>query len=156
MVLVCGCGGEGWLCSSSDASSSPLEVSSSSELEAEGGSSTGGARFGAIEKQRGVGTRKGDDLGATYSHYFDRERKFAAAAKITRRFSIKENIVMVGGSWNMDHRTTIKSRFDNLGNLATLIEYEIKPKSNLTISTVFNAESLDTFPGIGLILSLVL
>jgi len=85
-------------------------------------------------------TRKGDDLGATYSHYFDRERKFAAAAKITRRFSIKESIVMVGGSWTM----------------ATLIEHEIKPKSNLTISTVFNAKSLDTFPGIGLILSLVL
>ncbi|KAL9371135.1 hypothetical protein Peur_036275 [Populus x canadensis] len=85
-------------------------------------------------------TRKGEDLGATYSHYFDRERKFAAAAKITRRFSIKENIVMVGGSWTM----------------ATLIEHEIKPKSNLTISTVFNAKSLDTFPGIGLILSLVL
>lgn len=101
-------------------------------------------------------TRKGDDLGATYSHYFDRERKFAAAAKITRRFSIKENTVMVGGSWTKDHRTTIKSRFDNLGNLATLIEHEIKPKSNLTISTVFNAKSLDTFPGIGLILSLVL
>lgn len=74
-------------------------------------------------------TRKGDDLGATYSHYFDRERKFAAAAKITRRFSIKENIVMVGGSWTM----------------ATLIEHEIKPKSNLTISTVFNANPLTRF-----------
>jgi len=36
---------------------------------------------------------------------------------------------MVGGSWTM----------------ATLIEHEIKPKSNLTISTVFNANPLTRF-----------
>ncbi|CAK7330151.1 unnamed protein product [Dovyalis caffra] len=97
---------------------------------------------------------EGDFLRASYVHYFDHEKKVAAAASISRHFSGKENLLVVGGSWTMDNLTTIKARFDNHGRIGTLLQHEIKPKSNLTISIEFDARALDKRPAIGLALSL--
>ncbi|CAK7330153.1 unnamed protein product [Dovyalis caffra] len=47
----------------------------------------------------GLGTKvdKADLLRASYVHYFDHEKKVAAAAVICRKFSTKEDSLIVGG-----------------------------------------------------------
>ncbi|CAK7330149.1 unnamed protein product [Dovyalis caffra] len=99
---------------------------------------------------------KGDFLRASYIHYFDRKKKVAAAAVISRRFSKKENTLIVGGSWIMDNLTTVKARFDYHGKMKMLLQHKIKPKSRLTVSSEFDTKAINKIPGIGLTLSLVL
>ncbi|XP_011030421.1 PREDICTED: mitochondrial outer membrane protein porin 2-like [Populus euphratica] len=99
---------------------------------------------------------KGDSLRASYIHYFDHERKVAAAAVIGWTLSSKENAFAVGGSWIMDDLTTIKARFDSRGKLFTVLHHKIKPKSYFTISGEFEPKALDKTPEIRLGLSLVL
>uniref|UniRef100_A0A6N2KEQ0 Uncharacterized protein n=1 Tax=Salix viminalis TaxID=40686 RepID=A0A6N2KEQ0_SALVM len=99
---------------------------------------------------------RGDFLSASYIHYFDHERKVAAAAVIGRTFSRKENAYAVGGAWIVDDLTTIKMRFDSFGKVVTALQHKIKPKSSLTIIGEFEPKALDKTPSIRLGLSLVL
>lgn len=99
---------------------------------------------------------RGDFLSASYIHYFDHERKVAAAAVIGRTFSRKENAFAVGGAWIVDDLTTIKTRYDSFGKVVTALQHKIKPKSSLTIIGEFEPKALDKTPSIRLGLSLVL
>ncbi|KAJ6424430.1 hypothetical protein OIU84_025256 [Salix udensis] len=104
----------------------------------------------------GFGKTRGDFLNASYIHYFDHERRVAAAAVIGRTFSRKENAYAVGGAWIVDDLTTIKMRFDSFGKVVTALQHKIKPKSSLTIIGEFEPKALDKTPSIRLGLSLVL
>ncbi|KAJ6302592.1 hypothetical protein OIU77_016648 [Salix suchowensis] len=95
---------------------------------------------------------RGDFLSASYIHYFDHERKVAAAAVIGRTFSRKENAFAVGGAWIVDDLTTIKTRYDSFGKVVTALQHKIKPKSSLTIIGEFEPKALDKTPSIRLVL----
>ncbi|KAB5520679.1 hypothetical protein DKX38_024998 [Salix brachista] len=99
---------------------------------------------------------KGDFLRASYIHYFDHKKKVAAAAVISHRFSKKENALTVGGSWIMDNITTVKARLDDRGKIMMLLQYGIKSKSCLTITSEFDTKSFNKIPGIGLAFSCAL
>ncbi|KAL3580400.1 hypothetical protein D5086_018235 [Populus alba] len=55
-------------------------------------------------------TNKGNLLRASYAHYFDHEKKVAEAAVVSRMLSEKENVLVVGGTWIMDDKTTLLVR----------------------------------------------
>ncbi|KAG6762602.1 hypothetical protein POTOM_033114 [Populus tomentosa] len=80
-------------------------------------------------------TNKGNLLRASYAHYFDHEKKVAEAAVVSRMLSEKENVLVVGGTWIMDDKTTVKARFDSRGKLVTLLHHKIKPRTCIKISS---------------------
>lgn len=90
-------------------------------------------------------TNKGILLWASYAHYFDHE-KVAEAAVVSRMLSEKENVLVVGGTWIMDDKTTVKARFDSRGKLVTLLHHKIKPKTCIKISSEFDPKALDRIP----------
>jgi voltage-dependent anion channel protein 2 len=90
-------------------------------------------------------TNKGILLRASYAHYFDHE-KVAEAAVVSRMLSEKENVLVVGGTWIMDDKTTVKARFDSRGKLVTLLHHKIKPKTCIKISSEFDPKALDRIP----------
>ncbi|XP_038975798.1 mitochondrial outer membrane protein porin 5-like [Phoenix dactylifera] len=97
---------------------------------------------------------KGDTLRGSYVFHLDEMQKSAVVGEITRRFSTNENTFTVGGQYALDPQTTVKSRLNNSGKLAALLQHELKPKSILTISGEFDTKSLDRTPKFGLALAL--
>ncbi|XP_072992955.1 mitochondrial outer membrane protein porin 5-like [Typha latifolia] len=97
---------------------------------------------------------KGDTLRASYVYHFDEKQKTSAVAEIIRKFSTKENTFTVGGLYAVDPQTTVKTRLNDSGKLAALLQHEIKPKSILTISGEFDTKALDRSPKFGLALAL--
>ncbi|XP_008787191.2 mitochondrial outer membrane protein porin 5-like [Phoenix dactylifera] len=97
---------------------------------------------------------KGDTLRASYVYHLDEMQKSAMVGEITRRFSTNENTFTVGGQYIIDPQTTVKSRLNNSGKLAALLQHELKPKSILTISGEFDTKDLDRAPKFGLALAL--
>ncbi|KAL5790418.1 hypothetical protein ACOSQ2_005306 [Xanthoceras sorbifolium] len=99
---------------------------------------------------------KGDLLKASYMHRFHQPTRIAVAAEITRRFSTKENSLTIGGSYEVDRKTTLKVKVNNHGSLNTLLLYKIRTKSSLSISGEFDTKGLDKTPRIGLAAALML
>jgi len=99
-------------------------------------------------------TNKGILLRASYAHYFDHEKKVAEAAVVSRMLSEKENVLVFGGTWIMDDKTTVKAKFDSRGKLVTLLHHKIKPKTCIKISSEFDPKALDRIPVIRYGLSL--
>ncbi|XP_010938962.1 mitochondrial outer membrane protein porin 5 [Elaeis guineensis] len=97
---------------------------------------------------------KGDALRASYVYHLDESQKNAVVGEITRRFSTNENTFTVGGQYALDPLTTVKSRLNNSGKLAALLQHELKSKSILTISGEFDTKALDRTPKFGLALAL--
>lgn len=75
-------------------------------------------------------------------------------AEIVRRFSTNENIFTVGTRYAVDPQTTVKTRLNNSGKLAALLQHELKPKSVLTLSGEFDTKALERAPKFGLALAL--
>ncbi|GLT76462.1 hypothetical protein SLA2020_481170 [Shorea laevis] len=97
---------------------------------------------------------KGDSLKVSYLHHLDQLNGGAVVGEIARKISKTENTLTVGCSYNVDPHTVVKAKLNNHGNLGALIQYELRPKSFLTISGAFNAKALEKTPKFGLALSL--
>ncbi|KAL5790419.1 hypothetical protein ACOSQ2_005307 [Xanthoceras sorbifolium] len=97
----------------------------------------------------------GDLLKASYIRRFHKPKRIVAA-EITRRFSTKENNLTVGGSYEVDRKTTLKVKVNNHGRLNTLLLLRIRTKSSLSISGEFDTKGLDKTPRIGLAAALML
>ena len=96
----------------------------------------------------------GDTLRASYIFHLDEMQKNAVVGEVTRRFSTNENTFTVGGQYVIDPQTTVKSKLENSGKLAALLQHELKPKSILTVSGEFDTKALDRAPKFGLALAL--
>ncbi|XP_021714458.1 mitochondrial outer membrane protein porin 2-like [Chenopodium quinoa] len=99
---------------------------------------------------------KGDTVKASYLYHFDQLKKSAAVAEISRRFSTNENTFTVGGSYALDHLTTVKAKLNNHGKLGTVFQHQVIPKSVLTVASEFDTLALDKTPRFGLGLALKL
>lgn len=97
---------------------------------------------------------KGDAVKATCFHHWDQENRGVAVAEIARKFSTNDNILTVGGSYALDPHTLVKAKLNNHGNLGTLVQHELAPKSFLTLSGSFDTLAMDKIPQFGLALSL--
>ncbi|KAH1073063.1 hypothetical protein J1N35_025391 [Gossypium stocksii] len=97
---------------------------------------------------------KGDSINASYVHYMDQQKKSAAVAEISRRFSTNENTFTVGGAYAVDHLTLIKAKLNSHGRLGALVQHEVVPKSLLTISSELDTKALEKSPRFGLALAL--
>ncbi|KAA3461457.1 mitochondrial outer membrane protein porin 2-like [Gossypium australe] len=97
---------------------------------------------------------KGDSIKASYVHYMDQQKKSAAVAEISRRFSTNENTFTVGGAYAVDHLTLIKVKLNSHGRLGALLQHEVVLKSLLTISSEFDTKALEKSPRFGLALAL--
>ncbi|GLT77370.1 hypothetical protein SLA2020_489650 [Shorea laevis] len=97
---------------------------------------------------------KGDSLRVSYLHHVDHLNRGAVVGEIARKFSTNENTLTVGCSYIVDHHTLVKAKLNNHGNLGTLIQHELRPKSYLTISGAFDTKALEKTPKFGLALSL--
>ncbi|TQD98194.1 hypothetical protein C1H46_016148 [Malus baccata] len=86
---------------------------------------------------------KGGLVTASYVHYLDQEKKNAAVVKFTQNLSTKRSTLTVGGSCMVDHQTMVKARLDGSGDVKTLLQYSIRPKSRLSTSGEFNTKALD-------------
>ncbi|MQM03482.1 hypothetical protein Taro_036270 [Colocasia esculenta] len=93
---------------------------------------------------------KGDTLKASYLQQLNEKQKSAAVAEITRKFSTNENTITVGGLYELDAFTTVKTRFHNNGKLGALLQHQLKPNNVLTISGEFDTKALDKQPRFGL------
>ncbi|KAK2664878.1 hypothetical protein Ddye_003452 [Dipteronia dyeriana] len=98
---------------------------------------------------------KGDLLKASCMHHFDQPMKIAVAGEISRRFSTKENTLTVGGSCEVDQRTTLKVKLNNHGKLNTLLLHRFRHKSSLSVSGEFDTKGIDKTPRIGLAVALI-
>ncbi|GKV20070.1 hypothetical protein SLEP1_g30242 [Rubroshorea leprosula] len=97
---------------------------------------------------------KGDSLRVSYLHHVDHLNRGAVVGEIARKFSTNENTLTVGCSYIVDPHTLVKAKLNNHGNLGTLIQHELRPKSYLTISGAFDTKALEKTPKFGLTLSL--
>lgn len=97
---------------------------------------------------------KGNTIRASYLHYFDQKKSSSSVAEIARTLSTNENTITVGGSYAIDHLTTVKARLNNHGKLGALLQHEVLPKSLVTISSEFDTKALDKTPKFGLVLAL--
>ncbi|KAL9229834.1 hypothetical protein vseg_005260 [Gypsophila vaccaria] len=97
---------------------------------------------------------KGDSMKASYLHHLDQQKKSAAVAEISRRFSTNDNTFTVGGSYTIDNMTVVKAKLNNHGKLAAVLQHEIVPKSVLTIASEFDTNALEKTPRFGLALAL--
>ncbi|WOK92359.1 mitochondrial outer membrane protein porin 5 [Canna indica] len=95
-----------------------------------------------------------DTLRASYVYHLDELQKSSVVAEIVRRFSSNENILTVGGQYAVDPQTSIKTKLNNSGKIAALLQHEVKPKSVLTISSEFDTKALEKTPKFGLALAL--
>ncbi|XP_065014357.1 mitochondrial outer membrane protein porin 5-like [Musa acuminata AAA Group] len=95
-----------------------------------------------------------DTLRASYVYHLDELQKSSVVAEIVRRFSTNENIFTVGTRYAVDPQTTVKTRLNNSGKLAALLQHELKPKSVLTLSGEFDTKALERAPKFGLALAL--
>ncbi|PKI71308.1 mitochondrial outer membrane protein porin 2-like [Punica granatum] len=98
---------------------------------------------------------KGDSIRASYLHYLDELKKSAAVGEITRKFSMNENTITVGGSYVVNPLTTVKAKLNNNGKLGALLQHELIPKSLLTISGEVDTKALDRTPKLGVSIALV-
>ncbi|KAL5988210.1 Mitochondrial outer membrane protein porin [Asimina triloba] len=97
---------------------------------------------------------KGDMLSASVVYHPDEPKRSAVVAEIDRRFSTNENTFTVGGAYDLNNQTTVKSRLNNHGQLGALLQHQLKPNSTLTISGEFDTKALDRNPRFGLSLGL--
>ncbi|KAL9669619.1 hypothetical protein QQ045_007166 [Rhodiola kirilowii] len=97
---------------------------------------------------------KGDSLKASFVKNVDKLKRTTLAGEFSRRFSTNENTVTVGCSHILDPLTQVKVKLNNHGQLATVLQHEVIPKSLLTVSTEFDTKALDKTPKFGLALAL--
>ncbi|KAK9749581.1 hypothetical protein RND81_02G135900 [Saponaria officinalis] len=97
---------------------------------------------------------KGDTIKASYLHHLDQQKKSAAVAEISRRFSTNDSTFTVGGSYAVDNLTVVKAKLNNHGKLGAVLQHEVIPKSVLTIASEFDTMNLDKTPRFGLALAL--
>ncbi|CAK9195233.1 unnamed protein product [Sphagnum troendelagicum] len=97
---------------------------------------------------------KGDLLKASYLHTVSPTTKTTVAAEIAHKISKNENTFTVGGLYELDTITMLKTRMNNHGKLAALLQHEWRPKSLLTISGEVDTKALDKHAKIGLAFSL--
>lgn len=97
---------------------------------------------------------KGDLLKASYLHTVSPTTKTTVAAEIAHKISRNENTFTVGGLYELDAITMLKTRMNNHGKLAALLQHEWRPKSLLTISGEVDTKALDKHSKIGLAFSL--
>lgn len=97
---------------------------------------------------------KGDSLRASYLHHLSQLNGGAVVGEVSRRFSTNENTLTVGCSYVVDPHTVVKANLNNHGNLAALLQHNLKPKSFMTISVAFDTKALEKNPKFGLALSL--
>lgn len=97
---------------------------------------------------------KGDTLKASYLHSISLVTKTSVAAEISHKFSTNENTFTVGSAYALDPLTTVKTRLNNQGKFAALLQHEWRPKSTVTISTELDTKVLDRQAKVGLALAL--
>lgn len=97
---------------------------------------------------------KGDSVKVSFVKNVDKLKRTTLAGEFSRRFSTNQNTVTVGCSHIVDPLTQVKVKLNNHGQLATVLQHEVIPKSLLTISTEFDTKSLDKTPKFGLALAL--
>nr|XP_028959267.1 mitochondrial outer membrane protein porin 5-like [Malus domestica] len=86
----------------------------------------------------------------------NKEKKSAAAVEFTKNHSKKRSTLTVGGSWAVAHQTVVKARLDVRGDVKTVLQYSIRPKSCLSFPGEFNVKELDKIPKVRMALSLAL
>ncbi|GLJ32586.1 hypothetical protein SUGI_0655690 [Cryptomeria japonica] len=79
-------------------------------------------------------TDKCDTLKASYMHSVSPLTKTAIGAEISHSFSKNENSFTIGMQHALDPLTTVKTRLNNYGKAAGLIQHEWFPKSFITFS----------------------
>ncbi|KAH7435189.1 hypothetical protein KP509_06G054100 [Ceratopteris richardii] len=77
---------------------------------------------------------KGDTLKASYVHNTTRDKRTTVAAELVHKLSKNENTFTIGSSYAWDPMTTVKTRVDNHGTVATIVQHEWRPKSTVTVS----------------------
>ena len=92
---------------------------------------------------------KGDSMKVAYLHDLERLNGGAVVGEISRKFSTNENTLTVGCSYVVDHRTVVKAKLNNHGNLRTLLQHELTHRSFLTISGAFETKALENTPKFG-------
>lgn len=91
---------------------------------------------------------------ASYLHYLDDAKNISAGVMIPIRFYRHEIDFLAGGSWAIDHQTTVKARIDCHGKLEALLHRKINEKARLTVSSEFHMKNLNKKPGIWVALAL--
>ncbi|KAM1794719.1 hypothetical protein TB2_034384 [Malus domestica] len=82
-----------------------------------------------------------------------------SSAAVVGSYTYKEKHLDSWRILTVDHQTVVKAsvvkaRLDGSGDVKTVLQYSIRPKSRLSISGEFNTKALDKIPKIGLALSL--
>uniref|UniRef100_A0A0D6R1N8 Uncharacterized protein n=1 Tax=Araucaria cunninghamii TaxID=56994 RepID=A0A0D6R1N8_ARACU len=88
-------------------------------------------------------TDRCDTVKASYSHSASLLTNIAVAAEISHSFSRNENTFTIGTQHMFDPLTTIKTRINNYGKAAALIQHEWLPKSFVTLSGEVDTRALD-------------
>eukprot|EP00250_Pteridium_aquilinum_P033362 c5504_g1_i1 orf=211-1038(+) len=115
------------------------------------------AGFGVVEPDFSAAlllTDKGDTMKASYVH--KTTKCTTVAAEIAHKFSKNENTFTIGSSHAWDPITTVKTRLNNFGKVAALVQHEWRPKSTVTVSAEVDAKALDKQAKLGLALALKL
>lgn len=91
---------------------------------------------------------------ASYVRYLDDAKKISAGVLIPIGLHGLEIGFLAGGSWAIDHQTTVKARMDHHGNLEAILFRKINEKARLTVSGEFDLKNLSMKLGIWMALAL--
>lgn len=79
-------------------------------------------------------TDKGDTLKASYVHSATLDKRTTVATEIVHKLSKNENTFTIGSAHAWDPMTLVKTRVDNHGTVAGLVQHEWRPRSTVTFS----------------------
>ena len=88
--------------------------------------------------------------------YLDKGKKIYVGVAIPQCLITQESNFVAGGSWAINHLSTVKARIDLQGKLEALLHHNITEKACLTISGKFDIKYLNKVAGIGLAIALEL
>ncbi|MCO5559679.1 hypothetical protein L7F22_013280 [Adiantum nelumboides] len=77
---------------------------------------------------------KGDTFKASYVHNATQDKKTTVGAEIVHKLSENKNTFTFGHSFVWNPMTTVKTRLNNHGTVAGLVQHEWRPKSTVTLS----------------------
>ncbi|MCO5587798.1 hypothetical protein L7F22_041750 [Adiantum nelumboides] len=77
---------------------------------------------------------KGDTWKASYVHNATQDKKTTVCAEIVHKLSKNENTFTFGHSFAWNPMTIVKTRLNNHGTAAGLVQHEWRPKSTVTLS----------------------
>ena len=95
---------------------------------------------------------KCDTVKALYVHNLSSNK--LVAAEIAHKLSKNENTFTIGSSYALDGLTIVKTRVNNYGMVAGLIQHEWRPRSTVSLSAEVDSKALDKQAKVGLALAL--